>query len=150
MSRALSALLLALALPAAQAGARVQQGGFDDHALPEPVAGPVSPADVLRQTGHWSRALASGGFADRSPDARREAQAALQRLQAQLAPIRAWRQLRPPQVDRIAADHAAVVAALGLDDGERLSCRPDAGVGTRIAQMTCELAGRRAAPGGIR
>lgn len=107
----------------------------------------MSPADVARQTGHWQRALASGGFPALSPDARAEAEAALARLAEALARIRSWRQLRPPQVERIVADHAQAVTALGLDDGERLSCRTAAATGTRIAQMECRLAGRQAEAG---
>ncbi|MBX3726157.1 MAG: hypothetical protein KF823_09590 [Xanthomonadales bacterium] len=144
MSRAFPAVLLALALPATLGDVHAQRRQNDEHTFPTPVAGPVSPADVLRQTGHWADALASGGFAGLSPEARDAAQAALQRLRASLAPIRAWRHLRPPQVERIVADHTAVVETLGLDAGERLSCQPAASVGSRIAQMSCQLAGRQA------
>lgn len=147
MTRPIPFLLLAAALAAIPAGLRAQLPQVDEHAFPTPVAGPVSPADVLRQTGNWQRALASGGFPALSPGARGEAEAALARLQASLARVRGWRQLRPPQVERIVADHARAVAALGLDDGERLSCRTAAATGTRIAQMECRLAGRGAEAG---
>lgn len=148
MTRAIPSLLLAAALAAIPAGLRAQLPQVDAHAFPTPVAGPVSPADVLRQTGHWQRALASGGFPALSPASRPEADAALARLQASLARVRSWRQLRPPQVERIVADHAQAVTALGLGDGERLSCRTAAATGTRIAQMECHLAGRQAEAGG--
>lgn len=144
MSRPLSLRLAAttlLAAMAAAAAAQLPQG--DEHTFPTPVAGPVSPADVLRQTGHWAAALDAGGFPGLAPDARTEATAALARLREALRPVRAWRQLRPAQVERIVADHALAVATLGLGSGERLLCRPAAGVGTRIAHMQCELAGGR-------